>query len=844
MKRTTALGACLALAAGSFALTPSAEAAPKQPGIVRAHSAIKPMGAKETSVSLTLVQSASQKATMRALARKKGSDRTAFASTQPAAAHRDAVLSWASSHGFRVMHASRFLVTVVGESIRLAAAFGTTVKQANGYTVRTSEPVVPGELTSHVESAVGLDNRPVRRHHAAFGPSQVRAMGQTPVRDSSAGTGVTVGTVNYSGWYPSDLTSYAADPEADGDSTKALSLAPGQVTEVPVGAANPAIVDASGGNVEVALDSEAILAVAPGAKQRLYFAQNEDPQSTVMMYDRMAADAAQGLLQVVSISWGTCEAYLGSTLGPETQAIDRLIAAGVTVFAASGDAGAYDCGYDEYGVLNTSRAVDFPASHPNVVGVGGTTTASGLTPGTFDHVAWGLPEEDKDPYNAADLGSSGGGFSQRFSRPSWQPPGAAAGRQVPDIAGLADPNTGLIGFVSADWPDDGLDQVYGDYTLLGGTSLAAPLSAAGLATVLGTTSPIAGLGNILPTLYGNPSVTHDVQGNGNGFYTAGPGYDNVAGLGVMNWTAFAALVSIPDPDVSLPAAVRTPDVPLTVTANASSYSSWGVIEGTGTSCAGNNLVSKPTSVTISGTQGQHWITVTALDTKGVCHHVTRAVSFDSVQPWFNEIKGTYTGTTTPKFTVTWAPSDAPPSSGFARTRLSLRDNTLGKTVYATDSRGTTAVLNAAAGHSYALTANVYDNAGNVSPSRVISLVAPRDDGSFGFSGFVRQNNGQDYMGSHAVASKAGSYAKFTFTGKIAWVGVIKSRSCGYLDVYVDGVRKARVNLYSSATKFRQQLRVATFSAVGTHTVVLKAVGTHQAGATGNNVYADSLTIAQ
>ena len=99
------------------------------------------------------------------------------------------------------------------------------------------------------------------------------------------------------------------------------------------------------------------------------------------------------------------------------------------------------------------------------------------------------------------------------------------------------------------------------------------------------------------------------------------------------------------------------------------------------------------------------------------------------------------------------------------------------------------------------------------------------------------------MGSHAVASKAGAYAKFTFTGKLAWVGIIKSRSCGYMDVYVDGVRKARVNLYSSATQFRQQLRVATFATSGTHTVVLKAVGAHQAGSIGNNVYADSLTVA-
>lgn len=831
MKRFVALGACVGLAASSFALMPSALAAPKQPGIVGAGGSAKPAADGELTASFTLAQTAAQKSLTRDLAGKRSHGTSAsFASTQPAVSHRDAVLSWAARNAFRVVHSSRFLVTVAGPSTELAAALGTSLKSAKGYTVPVAAPAVPADLASHAESVVGLDNRPRYRHHLEYGPADVRAMSNNVVQSSAAGAGVTVGIANFSGWSSSDLTSFASAPMGPYGNAPALSLAPGQITEVSVDGTNPALPDGLGGDGEVALDAEAVLAAAPAAKQRLYFGDNTEAGS-LAIWDKMATDAQAGLLQVVSTSWGGCESTYNSfpaALNAEVNRIDTLIAAGVTVFAASGDSGAYDCSYE--GAVNNTTDVDFPASEPRVVGVGGTSTqASG--PLSYSHQGWGPATVNTSPNASTFQGyGSGGGYSSHFiSGPAGQPTSTRQGRQVPDIAALSDPATGFV--------------IYNNgYGVAGGTSLAAPLSAAGLAGVLAKRTPVAGVGNILPTLYANTSVTHDVVGNGNGYYPASAGYDHVTGLGVMDWTAFAALVYIPDPSLSVPSAVSTQVVPLTITADDSSFTSWGVAQGTSASCASNDLTSKPTSVLISATQGTHTITLTALDTKGVCHAVTRPVFFDNRSPAFSDLLATYTGTTTPRFKVSWTLADVAPSSGLGMAHLQLYDVTLGKTVYVKDTTAGSMSLNAVPGHYYNVILSASDNATNKG-ERGTSFLAPTDDRAFAFSGFQRQYNSQDFMGSHATASRAGSYSKVTFNGKLAWVGIIKSRSCGYMDVYVDGVRKARVNLYSASTLFRQQLRVATFSTAGTHTVVVKAVGVHQSGSTGNNIYVDSLTVA-
>jgi subtilase family serine protease len=133
-------------------------------------------------------------------------------------------------------------------------------------------------------------------------------------------------------------------------------------------------------------------------------------------------------------------------------------------------------------------------------------------------------------------GASGGGFSSFFPTPSYQQTLPATvqnllqhRRGVPDVAGDADPATGLAFYISD-----------GGWNLAGGTSASAPLWAAFMAIA----DQMAGhpLGFINPALYklaasssyaqdfhditvGNNSV-HNVKG-----YSAVPGWDPVTGLG-------------------------------------------------------------------------------------------------------------------------------------------------------------------------------------------------------------------------------------------------------------------------------------------------------------------------
>ncbi len=135
---------------------------------------------------------------------------------------------------------------------------------------------------------------------------------------------------------------------------------------------------------------------------------------------------------------------------------------------------------------------------------------------------------------------SGGGFSSFFSSPSYQQSLSASvqnqlknRRGVPDVAGDADPSTGLA-FYSSD----------GGWNLTGGTSASAPLWAAFMAIA----NQMAGypLGFINAALYklvassayaqdfhditvGNNSISNSqVQVQG---YPAVPGWDPVTGLG-------------------------------------------------------------------------------------------------------------------------------------------------------------------------------------------------------------------------------------------------------------------------------------------------------------------------
>ena len=172
-----------------------------------------------------------------------------------------------------------------------------------------------------------------------------------------------------------------------------------------------------GGSGESALDIENLIGLAPSAHVIVYEGPNSASGSPgAGPYDLFSAIVNQDRAQVVSVSWGECEAALGFT---DAQAEGNLFAQaavqGQTVVAAGGDSGSEDCNVP--GLLpQTQPAVDDPASQPLVTGVGGTTL-SALGPRPTETV-WN--QAGTVATAALQPGAGGGGVSGFWAMPAAQ----------------------------------------------------------------------------------------------------------------------------------------------------------------------------------------------------------------------------------------------------------------------------------------------------------------------------------------------------------------------------------------------------------------------------------------
>jgi kumamolisin len=280
-----------------------------------------------------------------------------------------------------------------------------------------------------------------------------------------------------------------------------------QITDVSVdGTKNTPDPSPSGPDGEVALDIEVagaayFAATGKTATIRVYWSQD--------IAKAVRAATADGC-DVCSISWGADEANWGAQAGQDMeQAATDATAAGMIVFAASGDNDSSDGGPNP-------ANVDLPASAPHVIGCGGTNkTATSET-------VW-----NNDPGNPSGEGT-GGGYSTLFPLPTWQigaPNGP--GRMIPDVSADADPNTGYNIIL------------HGAPITIGGTSAVAPLYA-GLFASFGTK-----LGFITPELYLNQVCFNDITQGDNGAYRAQPGPDPCSGIGSPIGNKLAALLTHP-----------------------------------------------------------------------------------------------------------------------------------------------------------------------------------------------------------------------------------------------------------------------------------------------------------
>ncbi|HEY3709996.1 MAG TPA: S53 family peptidase [Amycolatopsis sp.] len=451
---------------------------------------------------------------------------TAFGPTQADVNKAVAFLKQNGASGIEVS-GNRQAITFTGSAAQLESTFhtrlGNYLDKITGrkFFANDAAPSLPASISSVVGAVVGLDNHAVKEHSdTKAAPHVVKAV-TPPILKSAYGTsglsatgaGVNVGFVEFDGYKKADITSY---------DTK-YGLKAGSVSTVSVSGAN---YDASpgSGETEVDLDIEVVHALAAAANDYVYEAPNSNP-GELAMYQQIASDAK---VKVVSISWGSCEAAEGSSAANSVNsAISTGTAEGISYFAAAGDDGTTDCARQ---TGSNSKAVDFPASSPNVSGVGGTQLTVTSSNGYSSEKAWN---------DGASGGAGGGGISTLFNAPSWQSKQSTTKRKVPDVAGDAAQGSAYT-IVSG-----------GTTGNVWGTSGAAPLWA-GFATLQNQVHG-GGLGNLNPTFYsiGNGSSYatgfHDVTTGNNTFngttgFTAGTGYDQVTGWGSFKGTGLSGLI--------------------------------------------------------------------------------------------------------------------------------------------------------------------------------------------------------------------------------------------------------------------------------------------------------------
>lgn len=388
-------------------------------------------------------------------------------------------------------------ITFTGSVAQMEKAFQVELHEHvdldGHYRCRQGPYSVPAEFGSNIVAVIGLDTRPQarERHHVhavphagthatgGFYAPQVASAYGFPDGD---GEGHSVGIIELGGTYqPRPMAWYfqqagiASAPNIGVNGTRR----PGQ----------------AGATIEVMLDSEIIASVVPAARTVIYFR----PNTARGFYNAIAAGVA-ARHDAISISWGMAEqGWAHATMQAFENLAEVAGALGITITAASGDAGSSD------GVAGVE--VDFPAAAPHILACGGTNLT--LSDGAYGgETVWN-----------SQSGATGGGYSEHFPIPSYQAGvniGQNSMRMVPDVAAVSDPSTGY------------LIRANNRSMQVGGTSAAAPLWAAlvcRLNQALGRK-----VGFLHPSLYGLGGL-RDIASGSNGAYTAGVGYDLCTGLG-------------------------------------------------------------------------------------------------------------------------------------------------------------------------------------------------------------------------------------------------------------------------------------------------------------------------
>ena len=316
---------------------------------------------------------------------------------------------------------------------------------------------------------------------------------------------------------------------------------------------NPAQ-DPQGWYGEETLDVEAVHGMAPAAK----IVYVGSPNNYQDMDAAMNHVVDRHLASIVTNSYGfSTEALPKGQIKPFQQTLIQAAAEGIGVYFSSGDNG------DETANMGYTT-VDWPASSPWVTAVGGTALAVDQSNARVFETGWGTANYDVAANGTVTrtgwLYGAGGGVSKLFAQPKYQTDAGMtlAGRGVPDVAALGDPQTGFLVGQTQTFPDG----AYYDEYRIGGTSLSSPIFAGLMALAQQKADKKFGFAN--PLFYANADAFTDITSvktavarrnfvngidaadgtadkirtfddySGSPTQSTGPGWDNVTGLGVPN----------------------------------------------------------------------------------------------------------------------------------------------------------------------------------------------------------------------------------------------------------------------------------------------------------------------
>ena len=481
----------------------------------------------------------------------------------------DEVAAWAKSSGLSVSESSIPMrrVLVKGTIANISKAFGVQLNdydhpECGKFRGRVGEIRIPAALAGIITGVFGLDTRQVG--HPRIRKANMRPVDVDEFRKFSKGNARTVThalpappfpgtffppTVAELYNYPGDFTGTGQNvaifafngtgPDPHGGYR--LAALQGYFEQV-LGGKTPSIKDvvvqgpgndpgpdsqasSSQGDAtgEVMLDMCVVGSVAPGANIFMYFTEFTS-QGWLDGLNQAITDGNK--IDVISISYGNPEddpdgAWTAMGVQQVNQVFEGAAAKGITICCASGDDGSSD-------QVPTGAHVDFPASSPYVLGVGGTKlVASSGTPQTIaSEVVWNETMQSE--------GATGGGVSAVFTKPTYQntvnvPASAnqphSIGRGVPDVAAVADPETGVI-VIHVDGKN---------LEAIGGTSAAAPMWASLIARLnQGLKANCGFLNALIYQTQFSKNAFRDITSGNNGAYTAGAGWDPCTGFGTPN----------------------------------------------------------------------------------------------------------------------------------------------------------------------------------------------------------------------------------------------------------------------------------------------------------------------